>query len=44
VVVDPLAGEPAAKTMFGPAIPGIDVDQTVATQQDVDALLDGLGL
>jgi len=44
VVVDPLAGEPAAKTMFGPAIPGIDVDKTVATQQDVDALLDGLGL
>ena len=43
VVVDP-ALEPAARTAFGPAIPGIDADKTMATQQDVDALLDGLGL
>ena len=48
-----LAGEPyeakpqavvAAVNGFGPAVPGIDRGPAVQSQQDVDALLSGLGL
>lgn len=38
------AAEPARSTGFGPAIPGVDNGPAVSGQQDVDALLSGLGM